>query len=135
MTINNVMDVTCCIHGYFISLTIGTPVLYWTGFDCFIRYCTFPNCDKRLIMLYKVSSYFRRVEDTLLEQERFCCFLNVTQVFLKPNHPPTKNTKTKFCVVIWIWMPSLNPLMHNVSKWSDTLYNLAAFAARFLKRV
>ena len=34
-----------------------------------------------------------------------------------------------------IWQVVFNPLMHNDPRWSDTLKNLAAFAARFLKCV
>ena len=33
------------------------------------------------------------------------------------------------------WKIGLNIFMYNVPKWSDTIQNLAAFAARFLKCV
>ena len=37
--------------------------------------------------------------------------------------------------MIDVFDSDLNPLMHNVTKWSDTLKNLAVFVARFLKFV
>ena len=37
-------------------------------------------------------------------------------------------------LIMIMWLVFLNPLMHNVPKWSD-IKNLAAFAARFLKCV
>ena len=44
-------------------------------------------------------------------------------------HNPSSNMKKS------MREESLNPLMHNVPKWTDTLKNLAACAARFLKCV
>ena len=36
---------------------------------------------------------------------------------------------------IFFFSPNINPLMHNLPKWSDILLKLTAFLARFLKCV